>query len=343
MKLTSEVLDLRTRHPFHIARAVGPMVRRNVWVRVRIGATEGWGEAAPNPYYGETADTVHSVLRQYADAIPDSDDPSGLALEAVEREMQSILGRNAAARAGVSAALHDLVGKAIGQPVWRLLGLEPMAPPSSFTIGIDTTDRMVEKVAEAAGYPILKVKLGTERDEEILTAIREAAPDKPIRVDANTGWTAKDALARVALLEEMNVELVEQPFKADDLDAFRVFRDKTQIPVIADESCLVAADVPRLAGLVDGVNIKLAKCGSLREGVRLAAVARAHRMGVMLGCMMESTLGIAAAVQLAPLADWVDLDGAALLASDPFDGPGLDAVGNVRFNDKPGLGVSKPA
>jgi L-alanine-DL-glutamate epimerase-like enolase superfamily enzyme len=338
MELESEVLQLSTRHPFHIARAVGPMVRRNVWVRLRHGDVEGWGEAAVNPYYGETDATAQAVLPRYGAVLAaEGVDPDHL--EALEHAVLRAVGRNAAARAGISAALHDLAGKRLGVPVWRLLGLEPRAARSSFTIGLDRTEVMLERLEEARGYPILKVKVGTERDGEVLTALRRAAPDVMIRVDANTAWTGKQALARLPLLEEVGVELIEQPFAADDLDAFRLLRDRTSIPVVADESCMVAADVPRLRGLVDGVNIKLAKCGSMREALRIVHVARAHGMGVMLGCMMESTLGIAAAVQLAPLADWLDLDGAALMADDPFAGPGIEADGSVRFNREPGLGV----
>ena len=198
-----------------------------------------------------------------------------------------------------------------------------------------------EKVREAARYPILKLKVGTGRDEELLRIVREEAPAAVLRVDANTAWTAKEAVRALPLLREYGVELLEQPCAADDLDGLTQVRRRARIPIVADESCRVAADVPRLAGRVDGVNIKLAKCGSLREALRIAIAARAHRMSLMLGCMVESTLGIAAALQLAPLVDWVDLDGAALLSHDPFHGPGIGPDGALRFNDAPGLGVQQ--
>ena len=340
MRLTHEVLDIRTRHPFHIARAAGPMVRRNVWIRVAAEGDEGWGEAAANAYYGETDGTVAAVVERYGQVLAE-DGAAPWQLEGLESRLVHAVGRNPAARAGISAALHDLVGKRLGVPVWRLFGLTPEAAKSSYTLGIDTTEKMLEKLEEARGFSTLKIKVGTPRDEEILTSIRKAAPGVGIRVDANTGWTGKEALGRLPLLREVGVELIEQPFKPTDLEAFRLLRDNTDVPIVADESCLVASDVPRLQGLVDGVNIKLAKCGSLREALRIVHVARAHGMGVMLGCMMESTLGIAAAVQLAPLADWLDLDGAALLANDPFRGPGIEGDGTIRFNEEPGLGVRR--
>jgi L-Ala-D/L-Glu epimerase len=341
VELVAEVLSLNTKHAFNIARAAAPPVRRNVWVRLRAGDDmEGWGEAAATPYYGESDTTVLAVLPRYEAVIRREWDGSGLPpLERIEAAMEKELGRNPAARAAVSCALHDLIGKQLGQPLWRVWGLDAAAPVSSFTLGIAEPQQLRQRAAEAASYSVLKLKLGTPRDEEMLRTVRDAAPRARLRIDANTGWTAKRAIALLPLLEEVGVELIEQPFAAADLDAFRQLRARSSIPVVADESCLVARDVARLAGCVDGVNIKLTKTGSLREAVRLVHAARAHGMSVMLGCMIESTLGIAAAVQLAPLVDHLDLDGAALLADDPFTGPGIDPTGNIRFNYDPGFGV----
>ncbi len=337
-----EELALRTRHGFAIARARSVPVRRSVWVRVTDGeGNEGWGEApVSTPYYGENAGTAAVVLPILAEAVNavGADDP--FALERAEAAMASAIGVNRAAKTGISAALHDLVGKRLGVPVWRLWGLEPKAPVSSFTIGIDSLEEMRERVREAAAYPILKIKVGTPRDEEILRMIRDEAPDKTIRVDANTAWTAKQAIAALPMLEEYGIELIEQPTHPDDHEGLNAVTAVSPIPIVADESCKTAADIPRLAGAVDVVNIKLAKTGSLREAIRLATTARAHGMGVMLGCMIESTLGIAAAVQLTSLVDYVDIDGAALLANDPFTGPGIGESGEVIFNEEPGLGVA---
>ncbi|HEY0037550.1 MAG TPA: dipeptide epimerase [Longimicrobium sp.] len=343
MKLDFEIVELNTKHAFNIAREKAPPSRRLVWVRIRDeDGVEGWGEASPQPFYGETADTVLAVLPRLADALQSASGGDPFALETVDEALHHALAHHGSARVAISCALHDLVGKKLGVPVWKLWGLNPAAAPkSSFTIGIDELDVMRTKVREAAGYPILKIKVGTPRDREILGMIREAAPDAVIRVDANTGWTAKQTIAAIPMLQEFGVEFVEQPLPAHDLASLKLVRENSPLPIIADESVETAADVAKLAGVVDGVNIKLSKCGSLREAIRIVHAARAHGMSVMLGCMIESTLGIAAAIQLTPLVDYVDLDGAALLASDPFRGPGLEADGTLRFNTEPGLGVTR--
>jgi L-alanine-DL-glutamate epimerase-like enolase superfamily enzyme len=343
MKLDFEILDLRTKHAFHIAREAAPPVRQTVWVRLRDGdGAEGWGEAPATPFYGETAQTVAAILPRLADALERAAEGDPFQLERIDAALAHAIGRNPAARVAVSAALHDLVGKRLGMPMWKLWGLDPAAAPrSSFTIGIDDPEVMREKVREAADYPILKVKVGTPRDAEVLRMIRDLAPEKTLRVDANTAWTAKEAIRRIPMLEEFGVEFVEQPLPPADVEGLRLVRRRSRLPIIADESCETSADVAKLAGAVDGVNIKLAKCGSLREALRIVHAARAHGMSVMIGCMVESTLGIAAAVQLTPLVDYVDLDGAALLADDPFSGPGIEPDGRLRFNDTPGLGVAR--
>jgi L-Ala-D/L-Glu epimerase len=342
MQIETDVLELKTLHAFNIAREEAPPARYSVRVSIRDDdGIEGWGEAAATPYYGETAESVQAVMPRLRRAVLSAVEDGSFSLDRIERAVDHAIGRNPAARAAISAALHDLVGKRLGVPVWRLWGLDPAtAPVSSFTLGIDRLDVMREKVREAAAYSILKIKVGTPRDEEILRMIREEAPEKTLRVDANTAWTAKQAIAALPMLQEYGVEFVEQPLPPEDTEGLRRLCRVSPLPIIADESCEVASDVGRLYGAVDGVNIKLAKCGSLREAVRIVHAARALGMEVMLGCMIESTLGIAAAVQLAPLVDYVDLDGAALLADDPFDGPGLEADGSLRFNEAPGLGVT---
>jgi L-alanine-DL-glutamate epimerase-like enolase superfamily enzyme len=339
MRLAHEILELRSSEPFHIARPSDPHGRRNVWVRVTDSdGVEGWGEAAANAFYGDTAETVAAVLPRYAEVLAGEDDPG--ALERVEGHLEGAVRRNPAARAAISAALHDMFGKRAGLPVWRLWGLDPAAAPrSSYTLGMAGPDETREKARRNADRPVLKIKVGRDDDEARLRAIRDEAPDAVLYVDANTAWTAKQALRRLPMLEELGVAFVEQPLKPGDDDGLRLLRRRSRLPIVADESCETAGDIPRLLGAVDGINIKLAKAGSLREAVRMVHVARAHGLLVMLGCMLESTLGIAAAVQLAPLVDYLDLDGALLLAEDPFDGPGMEPDGRVRFNDAPGLGV----
>jgi L-alanine-DL-glutamate epimerase-like enolase superfamily enzyme len=192
-------------------------------------------------------------------------------------------------------------------------------------------------VAEAAEYPVLKIKLGTDRDVEILRTIRDAT-DKEIRVDANCGWTVKQAIGMLPVLREFGVTVLEQPLPPNEISGLAEITRRSTIPVIADESCRTVEDIPPLVGAVDGINIKLAKCGSLREALRMIATARAHGMMVMVGCMIESSLGITAAAHFTPLVDIVDLDGAALLADDPFVGARIDG-GQVTLPDGPGLGV----
>jgi len=341
LQLATEVVTLKTKHPFVIARGGGDDYRV-VWVRLTdADGAEGWGEADPSQYYGETADTVLAVLKKLEPHLPED----AFELEAAEARFAQVVPKNGAARAALSAALHDLFGKRLGQPLWRLWGLDPAkAPCSSFTIGIDTAEKIRLKVAEAAAYPILKIKLGTDHDEEILRTIRDAT-DKPIRVDANAGWTRERAIALLPVLKEYGVEFVEQPLPADDLEGIAAVRRRGVLPVVVDESCLVAADIPRVAAAADGINIKLAKCGSLREALRMIATARAHSMLVMVGCMIESSLGITAAAHFTPLVDAADLDGAALTTNDPFSGATIDG-GQIRLPTGPGLGVrrrSEPA
>jgi L-Ala-D/L-Glu epimerase len=343
LSLSWEVLELRTRDAFHIARQSAPPLRRSVWIRIRDeDGVEGWGEAAATPYYGETAETVTALLPGVATALGELGRIDPLELERLERTVDATVGRNPALKAGVSAALHDLAGKRLGVPVWRLWGLDAgTVPRSSYTIGIDDLEVMREKVRNAAGFPILKLKVGTPRDESILGMVREEAPEAVLRVDANTAWTLKEAIRAIPMLEAHGVEFVEQPLPSSDLEGLRILRRRSRLPILVDESCRTSGDVPSLVGAVDGVNIKLAKCGSLREAVRLVHTARSHGMLVMLGCMIESTLGVAAAAQLSPLVDYLDLDGAALLGNDPFSGPNLAHDGRFELGVEPGLGVER--
>ena len=343
MRLSHEVVQLRTRFPFVIARG-GYAGHENVIVRIRDDdGIEGFGEAAPNRYYGESVATVIAALDQFTSMIETADSWS---LEAIDASLNRALRGNNSAKAAVSAALHDIVGKRIGVPVHRLWGLDAAdCGESSYTIGIADNDGLRERVADAAPYPLLKVKLGTDRDMEIVRVVRDAAPGKRLRVDANAAWSASHAVRMVDFLADHGVEMVEQPVAQHDIEGFRFVRARSKIPIFADESCLVATDVPRLAGAVDGINLKLAKCGSLREAMRIIHTARAFGMGVMAGCMIESSLGISAVAQLAPLLDHADFDGAALLAEDPFSGATIEG-GRITLSMKPGLGaqpVSPPA
>lgn len=334
LRLEAEVMSLRTKHPFVIARHGFDEVRSVRVILRDADGNEGIGEATPQKFYGETPETALAALDFYAPRLPV--DPFNL--EHAEAELARAMTGNNSVRAALSTALHDLVGRRLGVPLYRLWGLDPAAAPvSTFTIGIDTPETMRLKVREAAPYPVLKVKLGTSDDLAILRAIREET-DKELRVDANGAWTAVQAVRMLPVLEEFGVTVLEQPVARADLDGFAQVRRHARMPLIADESCHVATDIPHLAGRVDGINIKLAKTGSLREAIRMVSVARAHHMMVMLGCMVESSIAITAAAHLAPLMDLIDLDGAALLADDPYVGATIDG-GQLRLPDAPGLGV----
>lgn len=338
MKLSWERISLRTALPFVIARW-GYSGHENVIVSITDDeGCIGLGEAAPNRYYGESPESVVSALERYSPIIERAVDASSI--EAIEAEMLVALRGNASARAAVSSALHDLHGKRLDTPVYRLWGLDPDATPvSSFTISISDEAGLCERILQAEQYPILKIKLGTDHDDEIVRTVREAAPDKLLRVDANAAWAPHRAVRMSFALQDLGVESIEQPVAAADIAGLRFVHERSPLPVYADESCLVAHDIPRLAGACDGINIKLAKCGSLLEARRMVHVARAHDMRVMAGCMIETSLGISAIAQLAPMLDMADFDGAALLANDPFTGVTI-AGGEVTLSRSPGLGVS---
>jgi L-Ala-D/L-Glu epimerase len=341
VEILHEVMTVHTRVPFVIARG-GASEFRVVKVVVRTpDGLEGWGEAAPNRFYGESPESAVAALDRFRPLLSDADE---WATEELEAAMNRALRLNGSIKSAISTAFHDLAAKRLGVPLHRMWGLDPTrAPLSSFTIPIAADEAELRKrVADAAEYPILKIKLGTERDREIIRIVREAAPTKVLRVDANAAWKPKEALEMISVLADHGVQFVEQPVAADDLEGMAFVRDRSPLPVVADESCIDAADVARLAGRVDGINIKLSKCGGLREAHRMIATARAHGMLVMAGCMVETSLGITAAAQLAPLLDFADLDGAALLADDPHRGATIER-GVIALPSGPGLGVAARA
>jgi L-alanine-DL-glutamate epimerase-like enolase superfamily enzyme len=339
MKTAFERLTLPIDGAFTISRGSKTEVE-TVVVRVTDeGGQTGVGAAAPDTHYGETADTVCAVLPDLLAVVEDVDDP--LALDEIERRLRRTVRDNPAARAAVSIAVHDIAARRLGVPLYRQIGLDPdRAPATSYTVAIDDPEAMGEKAATAVaeGYPILKVKLGTDRDRERMAAVRDAAPDATIRVDANEAWAPPEAVENTAWLADLGVEFVEQPVPAENPTGLQYVHERSALPVAADESCVTLPDVPAVADKVDIVNLKLMKCGGLREAVRMVHTARAHGLEVMFGCMVESTASIAAACHLAPLVDYVDLDGALLLAEDAYEGPTYEG-GTLAFPDRPGTGV----
>jgi L-alanine-DL-glutamate epimerase-like enolase superfamily enzyme len=240
----------------------------------------------------------------------------------------------------VDLALHDLIGKKLGLPLWKYWGLDPsLTPRTSFTIGIASLEKVVAKVGEAESYPVLKIKVGVANDLEILREVRRLAPRKTLRVDANCGWTVKEAIAKARALEKLGIEFIEQPIPPGNNAALKKIKEAIGLPLLTDESSLVPEDVPALRGCVDGINIKLVKCGGLRAGMRMIHTARACGLKIMFGCMIESSVLISAAAQLAPLADFADLDGNLLITNDPFRGVKIDSQAKLILPEAPGIGV----
>jgi L-alanine-DL-glutamate epimerase-like enolase superfamily enzyme len=330
LMVSVEALELPLVHPFKIARGE-ETVARTALIRVRTGGLEGIGESAPVERYGES---VESVLEYFTTHTLAGDNPyrlEGLLHERIPP----------AARAGLDLALHDLIGKDLGKPLYELFGLDPaLTPVTSFTIGIADPETTLRKVAEVGDHPILKVKLGTgTADEQIETIalIRERYRGI-IRIDANEGWNVESAMRILHEIERFEIEFCEQPVPAGHPDQLRAIRERVAIPIVADEDSLNAADLPRLYNCVDGVNVKLAKTGGLRGALAMIHAARALNMKIMLGCMVESAICATAAAHISPLVDWADIDGPFLTARDPFAGLTYDR-GKLILPDAPGLGV----
>jgi L-alanine-DL-glutamate epimerase-like enolase superfamily enzyme len=298
------------------------------------GAT-GHGEGAPIERYGESAESAKAWVEEHAALI--GDDP--FALEEIGERFAAVPGEQAA-KAALDGALHDLQGKLLGVPVFRLLGLPRTGPPTSWTVWLGDPDDMARRAERAAGdFRRLKLKLGggDGLDVERVRAVR-GATDLPLQVDVNEWWTLDEALEALPQLAELGVEYCEQPLKAGDEDG-RVLRERSPIPIYVDEDCHTLADVAGCAEIAHGINIKLSKSGGIREAIRMAHAARALGLGVMLGCMLESGLSTAAGCCVAPLCDHVDLDGNLLLREDPW--PGVGFVDGVQTpSDAPGLGVA---
>jgi L-alanine-DL-glutamate epimerase-like enolase superfamily enzyme len=328
MDLSARVVTLPLAQTFVIARDSQDEVAL-CQLELRQGGFVGYGEAAPIARYDESAESARAYVEEHADLL--GDDPWAL-----DEIMQRLPQREFAARAAIDAALHDLCGKLAGVPVWRLLGLRRAGPPTSWTVWLGDPDDMARRAEQAAPrFRRLKLKLGggDGLDLERVSAVR-AVTDVPLQVDVNEYWTLEEALA---YLPVMDIEYCEQPLPAGDLDGPTLKR-RSPVPIFVDEDCHTLADVAMCADRAHGINIKLAKSGGIREAMRMTHAARALGLGVMLGCMVESGLSIAAGAQVASLCDHVDLDGNLLLAEDPW--PGVEFVDGVQLpSDQPGLGV----
>lgn len=338
MKLSWKQYDLTLKHTFRISRSASDVVKVIV-VKFEHEGIVGYGEASPTKRYGESVDTITAFLQKLNFSRFDSP----FLLEDILAYVDALEQGNTAAKCAIDLALHDWVGKKLGIPLHTMWGLNPAKSPlSSFTIAIDTKEVVEQKVREAEEYPILKVKVGLDNDEEMITTIRKMT-DKTLYVDANEGWKSKEvALERIKWLKDQNVKFVEQPMPAAQFDDIKWLRDRSDLPLIADESVLRLQQIPQLAEAYDGINIKLMKCTGVREAMRMINTARALNMKIMMGCMIETAVGISAAAQLGPLLDYADLDGNVLISNDPFDGV-RNIRGKLELTNKPGIGVTEMA
>ncbi|HEV8516411.1 MAG TPA: dipeptide epimerase [Candidatus Limnocylindrales bacterium] len=348
MRLHSETLRIPFRDPFRIARAEPHGAATTVALELEAKGRTGLGEAFPVPYYGETVETIGAVLPLLLASLeplgePPDELPGARAwLEAADEAMAAAIAHHGGAKCGLDVCLHDLCGQGLGIPLYELLGTSPEIPPTDFSLGIDEPGVVAERARRAADFPALKVKVGGPSDLATLEAVR-AVYRGPLRVDANTGWSPEEGERLLPELVRLGVELVEQPFPASRLAELRWLQDRSPLPIVADESAVTEDDLPGLVGVVAGVNVKLTKCGGVGPALRMVRRARELGFRVMLGCMEETSVGIAAAAAVASLADWVDLDGNLLLATDPFDGLILGEDKRWRLPQLPGLGVVRRA
>lgn len=338
MKLRLHAYDLPLRHTFTISRE-SITSQPSLIVELEHGGHRGYGETTANKYYGFTMESMAQALAGVESEVAAAAD---VLVQDPARFWDHIAPRlkdNAFALCALDQAAYDLWGKLRGQKVHEAWGLSTdKIPASNYTLGIDKIDVMVAKLAEFPDWPIYKIKLGTERDIEIVRELRQHT-SATFRVDANCGWTAEQTIANSPLLKALGVEFIEQPLPADRWDDYRRVCSESALPIIADESCIVESDVEKCAGLFHGINIKLTKCGGLTPARRMIARARQLGLKVMVGCMTESTVGISAIAQLLPLLDYVDMDGAVLLAKDIADGAKV-IRGICHYSAENGSGVT---
>jgi L-alanine-DL-glutamate epimerase-like enolase superfamily enzyme len=333
--LDTQILALKLKHTWTTTYA-SDAVRRTLEVRYSRDGVTGYGEGAPIVIYHENAEGAKAAVESVRDYL-------GAANPWEFAKMMAEVGRRIegqyAAKAAIDIAVMDWVGQKLRIPLYRYFGLDPRdAPVTTFSIGIDTPEITRQKVREAEPYPVLKIKVGLDTDEATIAAVR-GVTDKPLRVDANEGWKDREvALKKILWLEKQNVEFVEQPMPHTQPDDIRWLKERVRIPIIADEACLGPADVPKCAGVYDGVNVKLDKCGGMLEAHRMIQIARALGLKTMLGCMVSSSISVTATAHLSPLVDYADLDGNLLIANDTCRGVRVER-GKLILPDGPGLGL----
>ena len=334
MKLTFKPYTLELKHVFTVAvhsRTTTPVML----TEIEYDGIKGYGEASMPPYLGESQESATAFLSKVN--LEQFSDP--FEMEKILDYVDSVDQKNTAAKASVDIALHDLVGKLLNQPWYRIWGYDKTKTPNTtFTIGIDTAEVVKQKVKEAAEFKVLKVKLGKDNDKEMIETIRSVT-NVPLTVDVNQGWKDKNfALEMINWLNEKNIEFVEQPMPKEQIDDIAWLTQNSPLPIIGDESVQRITDVIKAHGVYSGINIKLMKCTGMREANKMLNLARSLDMKVMIGCMTETSCAISAAAQLSPMVDWADLDGALLIKNDPYEG--IKVIdGKVTLNDYPGIGL----
>lgn len=330
--------DAKLNHPFTIAnftRTTTPIVL----TQITWNGYTGYGEASMPPYLGENQASVIAFLKR----VDLSQFDSPFRIQDIMIYLDSLANNNTAAKASIDIALHDLVGKVMGQPWWKIWGFDPeTTPDTSFTIGLASEEKVKEKTREASPYNVIKVKLGRDEatDKMMINTIRSVT-DAIICIDANQGWKDKHyALDMIHWLNERNVNMIEQPMSKYQLDETAWLTERSPLPIIADEACQRLTDVQHLKGAYHGINIKLMKCTGMREAREMISLAKALHMRIMIGCMTETSCAISAAAQLAPETEWADLDGNLLISNDQFDGMKI-VNGKITLSDKPGIGITK--
>ncbi len=337
MKIETEVFCLETSYPFKISRSERK-VFTNFIIYLTDGNVTGTGEAAPQTYYGESERSVRSALQKVQGKL--NGEPGELRKDIYGGRLGGMLSGDASVRAALDMALWDLEGKIEKLPVYALLELDPLkTPQTSITIGFDSPDRIRKKIGSAAAFSILKLKMGLPGDFDLLDIVLSESKKK-VRVDANEGWNLSSAKRAVRELHSRGVEFVEQPISHENMEDLKILKADSKIPIILDESIITVEDVCRCSEQGHGINIKLMKCGGITPALKLIEKARVLGLKVMLGCMIETSVGITAAAQISPLADYADLDGNLLLADDPFTGAQVEN-GRLILPSEPGLGVKK--
>ena len=334
-RLTWQRLTLQLRNPFRLAYGVSTS-REIFWIR--LCGDSGWGEAAVPPYYGIPEQEMVEVWQAAAmrrDPFPD--------------EIASVadwVGESgpAPARAALDLALHDRIARKQGVPLYRLLGVpQPGGLATSFTIAIASPGEMARAAADAAHFPIIKLKLGSDDDRARIAAVRAARPDARLWVDANAGWSPDEAIAHARSFAPYGLEMIEQPVAREDIAGMGRVQANSDIPIVADESVQTMADVDALAAAgVQGISLKLMKVGGIGPALAMVQRARSHGLRVLLGCMVESSLGVTAMAHLSGLADWLDLDAPLLIANDPFDGIQYGPAATLAVPERPGIGILRP-